>query len=41
MLLLSGLREMHEKGVAHRDIKPTNILVTSEGKFKYADFGIS
>lgn len=37
--LMMGLRTVHELGFIHRDIKPDNLLVTSEGMLKIADFG--
>ena len=38
--LTSGLHHMHEQGVLHHDIKPSNILVMDKTIF-YADFGYS
>lgn len=31
----------HRNGVVHRDVKPGNILITSSGQVKVADFGIA
>lgn len=32
---------LHEQGVMHRDIKPQNLLMTSEGRVKIGDFGVA
>ena len=39
--ILSGLSHAHDKGVVHRDIKPDNIQLTSDGSVKITDFGIA
>jgi serine/threonine protein kinase len=39
--LAEGVSALHEAGKLHRDIKPTNVLVTPEGRVVLLDFGLS
>jgi cyclin-dependent kinase 7 len=40
-MLMSAIAFCHEHGVLHRDLKPNNLLYTSEGLLKLADFGLA
>lgn len=39
--LIQGLNYLHSNGIAHRDIKLENLLITKESKLKITDFGVS
>ena len=36
-----GLQAAHEKNIIHRDVKPQNIIISTDGKVKVTDFGIA
>ncbi len=39
--ILEGLDFAHSRGVIHRDVSPSNILISKSGEVKLADFGIA
>ncbi len=39
--MVSALEASHQRGILHRDLKPTNIMVTRDGAAKLLDFGLA
>jgi serine/threonine protein kinase len=38
---MQALTLLHDKGIAHRDLKLANVLINNEYDFKIADFGMA
>jgi len=39
--LCEGLQAAHDKGIIHRDVKPSNILIDAHGRVRIVDFGLA
>ena len=39
--IAEGMKYIHYKKIIYRDLKPTNILIATDGTIKIADFGVA